>query len=162
MAELKDIDKGLKRFEKLAYDRLAEAQVKIAIKMLEAVAGDTPVDTSRCQSNWTLSENKTGAIYTPYPQTEDNTHADKRGRAFFAVVSEAKQDGVNIAKRIRLGRKIRPVYIHNPTPYLKYLNKGHSAQTRAGFIKANAQRAYRKQTAILNQVLGDTLGARVK
>ena len=38
MAELKDIDKGLKRFENLAYDRLAQAQVKVAVKMLEAVA----------------------------------------------------------------------------------------------------------------------------
>ena len=161
MAELKDIDKGLKRFERLAYDRLAQAQVKVAVKMLEALAGDTPVDTSVCQSNWTLSEKQSGAIYNPYAQTDDNLHADKRGRAYHAVISEAKQDGVEIAKRIRSGRKIRPVYIHNPTPYLKYLNKGHSKQAKPGFIKANAQRAYRKQTAILNQVLGSTLGARV-
>lgn len=162
MAELRDINKGLKRFERIAYTRLAEAQTKVAVKMLTEIAGDTPVDTSRCQSNWTLSDKRTGAIYTPYPQTEDNRWADKRGRAYHAVVSEAKHDAVQLAKKILVGRKIRHVFIHNPTPYLKYLDEGRSSQAKAGFIKRNAMRAYRKQTAILNQVLGRALGVGVK
>ena len=161
MAELKDIDKGLKRFVRLAYERLAQAQTKVAVKMIEAVAGDTPVDTSLCQSNWTLSDQRTGAIYNPYTQTDDNLHADKRGRAYHAVISEAKQDAVRYAKTILSGKRIRPVYIHNPTPYLIYLNEGHSSQSRPGFVEANAKRAYRKAKQLLNTILGSTLGARV-
>lgn len=162
MADLRDIGKSLKRFEREALESLAMAQADTGRYMLAAVAAKTPVDTSRCQSNWSLSDRKTGATYNPYPPHATYEHANRGGETLFQVAARAKDESQRIAKRLIAGKRIKPIYIHNPTPYLKYLNKGWSDQAPIGFIKKASEMAYRKKTKEWNKRLGDLLGVAVR
>ena len=162
MADLKDIGKSLKRFERQALQALAEAQADTGYWMLAAVAAKTPVATSRCQSNWSLSDRKTGATYDPDPPHSVYAHADRGGDTFIQVTSRAKTTADRIAPRLLKGKRILPIYIHNPTPYLKYLDQGHSDQAERGFIKKYSDRQYRIRTKHWNKRLGDLLGVTVR
>ena len=162
MAALKDINKSLKKFERQALSALAEAQADTGYWMLSAVAAKTPVDTSRCQSNWSLSDRKTGATYNPHPPHSTYAHADRGGETFFQVTTRALEASQRIAKRLVRGKRLRAIYIHNPTPYLKYLDRGHSVQAETGFIKKYSAKQYRERTRHWNKRLGDLLGVQVK
>lgn len=160
MADLKNIDNVLKKFERKFFQRLAKAQVQVARNVLVKLASKTPVDTGRCQSNWVMTDRPGDAPYNPDPLTRDAKHGDKRGIAFEFVKSRARQDGDLLAKTVLVGRTIKPVYIHNRTPYLRYLNRGHSPQAQPGFIQREANAEYQRRIKRLNETLGDTIGAR--
>ena len=162
MADLKDIGASLKKFQNDAIHALARAQVDTAVWMLASVAAKTPVDTSRAQSNWSISDRKTGATYNPDPPHATYNHGNRGGETFFQVASRAKEEGARFTTRLIAGKRIKPIYIHNPTPYLKYLDKGYSEQAESGFIKKYSQKAYRDKTKEWNKRLGDLLNVVVK
>lgn len=161
MADLKDINKVLKRFEHNFYRQIGKAQIQIAKKVMAKLAASTPVDTGRCQSNWSISGSQSDAPYNPQPLTADARWGDKRGISYLFAKARAREDGQRLQNTIVSGKRFSPIYIHNPTPYLKYLDKGWSTQAPAGFIRSQAIAEYHKQIRTLNDILGDTLGVRV-
>ena len=145
--------------------KLGEAQAKIAFEILRAVAMHTPVDTGRCQQNWYLTTSATvrgdrgNLKYKRIPYTKDNRHGDRRGRSLQSVVSKAKADMKRLGPKLAKGHNnIEPIYVQNPTPYLRYLEAGHSRQAPAGFVKYHATMQFREWTAYFNEVLGDSVG----
>lgn len=161
MADLRDIDNVLGKFEKRFYRQIAKAQIQVARHVLVKLASKTPVATGRCQSNWVLTDQPSGAPYDPDPPSKDAEHGDKRGIAFNLVKSQARQDSAVLLSTVLVGRHIKPVYIHNRTPYLRYLNRGHSPQAPPGFIRKEATLEYRNRINKLDRVLGGTLGVSV-
>ena len=170
MADLKDIDNVLKGFEARFYRYIAKAQVQVARNVLLQLAVKTPVDTGRCQSNWHLTDNAGNAPYDPDPPGVEDTgihnrttnRGNRKGLAYRLVRSNSKRQFEKLSKSVLVGRNIKPVYIHNRTPYLKYLDRGHSPQAPPGFIRQEAVAEYQRRIRALNETLGDTLGVRVE
>lgn len=161
MADLRDIDNVLQKFENKFYQRIAKAQVQVARNVLIKLAERTPVDTGRCQSNWVMTEHTSNAPYDPDPPTRDAKHGDRRGIAYELARSNAITDAKHLSTKVLVGRTIKPVYIHNRTPYLRYLDRGHSPQAAPGFIRTTATAEYRRRIQALNAVLSDTIGVTV-
>ena len=170
MADLRDIDNVLQKFENKFYQRIAKAQVQVARNVLIKLAERTPVDTGRCQSNWVMTEHTSNAPYDPDPPTivtdegpqqYTRKHGDRRGVSYELARSNARTDAKHLSTKVLVGRTIKPVYIHNRTPYLRYLDRGHSPQAAPGFIRTTATAEYRRRIQALNAVLSDTIGVTV-
>ena len=153
MASLKNIGSALAAFERHYYYKLAETQALVAAKVLDKVAHATPVRTSRCQQNWTLSDNRNISIYDPVPRFKADP-GDRNTQAYRAVRSEALNDVPIIAKKISHGKKIGHCWVTNPTPYLRYLDAGHSRQAPAGWIDRIARRRAKTAQSDLTRALG--------
>ena len=169
MADLYDIDNVLKGFELRFYRHIAKAQIQIARNVAIKLAEKTPVDTGRCQSNWHITDATTGAPYDPDPpgaegsgiQSRTVKHGNRRGLAYRLVRTNTKTEAKQLLSTVLVGKTIRPTYIHNRTPYLRYLDRGWSPQAPPGFIRKEAEAEYRRRVKSLNETLGDTLGARL-
>lgn len=153
MASLKNIGSALAAFERHYYYKLAETQALVAAKVLDKVAAATPVNTSRCQQNWTLSADRNVAIYDPVPRFRAS-RGDKDTQANRAVRSEALRDVPVIARKISKGNKIGHCWVTNPTPYLRYLDAGSSRQAPPGWIDRVSRQRAKSAQADLTKALG--------
>ena len=160
MADLKHLEQALNRLGDRALDAIARVQTKVAANVTIDVAAETPVDTSRAQSNWQLDEHKEGGRYFFDPPVRDVRHGHKRGPAFVKVARDAKRERDRLDRSralIRGDKTIKPVYILNLTPYMDALNKGSSRQAPAGFIEQTGSRSFRRQKRDFDRFVMDNL-----
>ena len=159
MADLKDLEKSLRRLGNRVIEAAARVQTKVAANIAVDVAAETPVDTSRAQSNWQLDEHKEGGRYFFDPPVRDVQRGNKRGPAFVKVARDARRERERIDKRNSLveGKRIKPIYILNLTPYMDDLNKGKSDQAPAGFIESTANKTFRRQKRDFDRFIVDEL-----
>ena len=159
MADLRDLEQGLKRLGDRALDAIASVQTKVAANITIDVAAETPVDTSRAQSNWQLDEHKEGGRYFFDPPVRDVRHGNQRGPAFIKVGRDAKRERDRLDRSRSLVRngQIKPIYILNLTPYMDALNRGSSSQAPAGFIEKAAGRSFRRQKRDFERFVMDSL-----
>lgn len=101
---------------------------KIQLRLLQALASATPVDTGFARSGWTP------AVGTPITKRLDPPSDKEEAREVANKRSQA-----NVAKSVALGRAYKltdgPVYISNAVPYIEALNRGSSAQAGAKFVE---------------------------
>jgi len=159
MANLRDLQQGLERLGGRIVEAAAKVQTKVAANIVTDVAAETPVDTSRAQSNWQLDEHKEGGRYFFDPPVRDVRHGNQRGPAFVKVARDAKRerDRLDSSNALVRGDRIKPVYIINLTPYLDELNRGSSPQAPAGFIEQTASRSFRRQKRDFERFIVDEL-----
>lgn len=110
------------------YKELVKGQSRIigkyAIRLMNEIIRDTPVDTGHAQSNWIAS------FKTPFSSV---------------IGSKARVNrGYQSASRARLGRynilTSGPIFISNNVAYIVRLNQGYSKQAPAGFVEAAIER----------------------
>lgn len=159
MADLRRLEKGLNQLGERVVESFARVQTKIAANVAIDVAAETPVDTSRAQSNWQLSEHKAGGRYIFEPPVASVGYGNKRGPSLVKVAKEVNRERERIDKGKDLVKsgKILPVYIHNLTPYIRDLNKGKSRQAPAGFIESYSKRSFQRQKRDFDRFVGDDL-----
>ena len=159
MANLRDLEQGLKRLGERVVEAAAAVQTKVAANITSDVAVETPVDTSRAQSNWQLDEHKEGGRFFFDPPVSDVRHGNQRGPAFVKVVRDARRERERLDRTRALvkGNRVLPVYILNLTPYLDNLNRGSSPQAPAGFIEQTATRTFRRQKRDFDRFIVDEL-----
>ena len=160
MADLKDINQSLAKLGSRVDEAIASATAHLGAFILIKVAEQTPVDTSRAQSNWQLSDNKNSARYFYGAPDIDPGYGNRRGPAWHKVSRDAKAE----AKRLSQGRRlltghnrIRTIYVMNPTPYLRSLDEGRSQQVRAGFIKRASKKEFNRYKRDFGKIVGDAL-----
>ena len=170
MADLRDIDNVLKKFEQRFYRHIAKAQLQVARNVTIKLAEKTPVDTGRCQSNWHITDSQGNAPYDPDPPGTADTgihqrtvkRGSRQGLGYRLVRTNSKNETAQLLSSILVGKTIKPTYIHNRTPYLRYLDRGWSQQAPPGFIRKEATAEYQRRIRKLNETLGDTLGVTVE
>lgn len=120
-----------------------ELKKQVAVALVADEAANTPIDTGRAISNWQASvgtaaetvidpyfESDTGSIVSHHP-----THADLAGAGpNTSAAVDAAQAAVETAE------PGQPIFVVNNTPYIGYLNDGHSKQAQSGFIEASILR----------------------
>lgn len=162
MADLRNINQSLAKLSGRVDEAIAAATADLAANILVKVAEQTPVDTSRAQSNWQLSDNKGSARYFYGAPDIDPGYGNRRGPAWHKVSRDAKNEAKRLSQGRRLlsGKKIRTLYIINPTPYLRSLDEGRSQQVRAGFIKRASKKEFNRYKRDFDKIVGDTLRRR--
>ena len=157
MADLRNLGQALQRFGADLNVALSGAVAKAGASITSAVAAETPVLTSRCQSNWQMSENKQGARYFFDPPVSDIRPGNKRGPAFNKVKRDARREADRLfrSRKLIVGKRMRPIYIHNPTPYLRFLNNGRSNQAPRGFIQKESKKELRRQRRDFARIMMD-------
>lgn len=162
MADLKELNRILPKLGAKVDEAIAQATAHVAARILSSVAAETPVDTSRAQSNWQLSDNKGSARYFFAAPSLRPGYGDRRGPALHKVTRDANREADRLSKGDKLlkgGRAIR-LFILNPTPYLRDLDRGRSRQVRAGFIKRASKKEFARQKRDFDKIVGDALRRR--
>ena len=158
MADLKELNRKLPELGDRVDEAIAAATAHVAANMLIKVAEVTPVDTSRCQSNWQLSDNDNRAKYYFVQPDLQPGYGNRRGPAWHKVSRDAKREAKRLSKDGRLlkGNKVK-IFILNPTPYLRGLDEGRSSQARSGFIRRSSRKEFRRQKLDFDKIVGDAL-----
>lgn len=142
--ETGDMAAAAKRFYRLARGVEIAAFTIAKEQALDAqylLAKNTPVDVATARSNWRISVGRplVGRIkaYSPYPSAHRPPYVRVGTRS-----ETANLQGVVNQGRARLATYTKgSIYISNTLPYIGRLDKGHSKQTRAGFVARSVQQA---------------------
>lgn len=104
--------------------RLNETKKQVAWAMADRLITDTPVDTSRAESNWQIG------LGSPVPNEIPPHFPGEHGSTDAQSQAEAR----NLAQqRIVQSKPGEPLYLSNATPYIVKLDQGSSMQAPAGF-----------------------------
>lgn len=115
-----------------AFDVFASTlAVDTAMVIVQSLAYDTPVDTSKARSNWQvgLGEPVTLQIFAHFPGKLGSTALASSARTIAIARTElaAKKPG-------------QPIYISNALAYIRKLNNGSSVQHPGKFVEVAAKR----------------------
>jgi hypothetical protein len=124
MSQIREIMKSLR-------DATARSSRRLALRSLELVSQQTPIDTGHAQSNWVLS---VGAPYTQIDGSKD------------AVSTAAQQAGISRIKRYRIGEGA--IWLTNNVPYIVILNLGSSTQAPSAFVEKALNQAVAEERVI--------------
>lgn len=132
-----DMAAAARRFFRLAKGVEIAALTVTKEQALDAqfeLAKATPVDVATARSNWRISVGRplSGRIkaYHPYPSRHIKPYGGGGSRSETANLSAVVEQG-----RARLATyKKGSIYISNTMPYIGPLNRGHSKQSRPGFV----------------------------
>lgn len=141
MPDIRELPKGLKKFERAVYKKIANAQAVMGATMVESVAKETPQRSGRAAANWSLSDKRDGG---------HDVGPLGRKEGWIYASTEAYNRVKYISRKTLRGSRLLPVYLLNKTPYIRPLDK-----FRGYFVRRNANRTYRKQLAILTKELSD-------
>lgn len=112
--------------EKIGRDANERAK-RAAFAMVSYLAKQTPVDTSRALSNWTIS------FGTPRKTFIVARYHGFAGSTRWQSIRATEAEAEKILKTKRHGQSI---FITNNSPYIQRLNRGWSGQHPGGFIEA--------------------------
>lgn len=108
--------------------RALELTKFVALRMLEYLVAQTPVDTSKALSNWRIAVGGSGYGAEAIPAYYVGSKGSTRSASEKAAIEAAKAD----LKRARAGS---PIAIINQVPYIGALAAGSSAQAPAGWVE---------------------------
>lgn len=128
MANLLDLAKRLeKRAASISTDA-NEVKKATALKMVDYLIDETPVDTSNALSNWQVGLGRPVGYEPRGPFVRGD--AGSSAAASRAAAKEAARGLIAAAK------PGQPIYLSNVTAYIRRLNDGWSKQHPGGFIEA--------------------------
>ena len=85
-----------------------------AIRVLQVLVEETPVDTGEARSNWLVGRGKPRtAIIKPYAPGKHLGRGETRNR----------RGAINAGRAAIRGFKTRPIFVSNNTPQIEFLNK---------------------------------------
>lgn len=115
MASARDIARAIR-------EHTARVTRDVMLLARQNVSNATPVDTGHAMSNWVLS------VGRPYTAVDGS-----RAQVSFAAQAAGDERVRNYsADDVRYRRQI---YLRNNVPYMVYLDRGHSQQAPANFIR---------------------------
>jgi len=108
-------------------DATVSAANQAALAMVEYLAYNTPVDTSRALSNWQVGIGRPFMFELPpaVPGSFGNTQA-----------ASAQETIANARHLLSYRKPGQTVYVSNNAPYIRKLNDGSSPQSAGGFVEA--------------------------
>jgi hypothetical protein len=112
-----------------------------ALEVQYLLAKNTPVDVATARSNWRVSVGRplTGRIraYAPFPSRHRPPYVGGGTKN-----EAANLHAVHLQGRNRLATYSKgSIYVSNALPYIRKLDKGHSKQSKAGFVARSITQA---------------------
>lgn len=105
-----------------------------ALDVQYELAKNTPVDVGTARSNWRISIGRplVGRIsaYSPFPSRHRKPYGSGGSRSEGANLAGVTTQGRNRLKSYKSGS----IYVTNALPYIGPLDRGHSRQSKSGFI----------------------------
>ena len=123
-ANIRILVRGLEGF----VDRVVR---KLVLDIVGELVPATPIDTGWARSNWVPKIGK------PF----DGVAGSYPGPPVFGALNFGAQSGGAAAVAGGYTTRFGPVYITNNVPYIGDLDRGHSRQAPAGFVRAAIERA---------------------
>lgn len=105
----------------------------VTMQTVEALAGDTPVDTGKARSNWLVSLG-----------SEDSEVIEPHSPGSHLGVNESRNLEATLAaarSAVEARTPGQDVIVQNNVPYIGLLNEGSSSQAPAAFVESAVQRA---------------------
>lgn len=130
MATLLKIAEDMQELTVVVKLRARELTKFVSLRMLQYLAEQTPVDTSKAISNWrvALGGNSYGA--EPIPAHFIGSRGSTRQSSITETVNAAKE-------ALRSAAPGKAIAIFNAAPHIKRLNEGWSSQHPGGFVEAS-------------------------
>lgn len=137
---LSDLDAILKQVADAVQRDVNQLVADITVNVAHEVAKRTPVDTGYARANWITTLENTYDVHMPYKMFPSRWRRNRRGN-FGAGGSFRERTNVKgVTEQARAAVIHRDdehtVYIVNNVPYTPALNKGHSTQAPANFVRA--------------------------
>jgi hypothetical protein len=134
--DLNYLGRQMRKYAEAAGKDTTAFQTEVALSVVASVSMATPVDVGTARSNWKVSLGSqwigVRRAFSPFasrhrkPYGAGGTQGETRNQAGVVWSAAATVKGV---------KEGQAIYINNNLPYIGPLNRGHSPQAGAGFIK---------------------------
>ena len=135
MARAKEFVRILNNRKKNFQKNSVEVANQYALAIQKELLQNTPVDTAKAISNWTVTLDR------PHDAEEPTYFVGMKGSSREASIRSAYDQAKTALSDRRYGQRI---FITNTAPYILRLNDGYSMQAPAGFIEDSVYAAIYK------------------